>query len=106
MPTPPNMGRNNNVSGSLGMNQSRMKSDSAAWGNGRNGSWDEVGNQSVTWDEPSSWVKHKMSLHLWEHDVDWNQKSNKLAITKEFICNSKQFRMLVDMGHKVKWLIK
>lgn len=96
--------------GPLGMNQSRMKSEPpppAAWGNGRSGPWDDVGNQSVTWDEPSPWMKQKMpSNHLWENDLDWNQKPNKLHLTKEIICNSKQFRMLVDMGHKVNYLFQ
>lgn len=71
------------------------------WGNSRNGPWDEMGGQSATWDEPNSWAKQKMTNPLWENELDWGQKPNKLHLTKEIIWNSKQFRMLVDLGHKV-----
>lgn len=81
------------------MTQSRIKSDTL--GNGRNGSWDEMGNQSVPWDDQSVWSKPKGSNYMWESEQDWNPKPNKLHLTKDMIWNSKQFRMLVDMGHKV-----
>lgn len=96
------MGRNSVVAGPLGMTQARMKPENSSWGNGRNGSWDEMGTQPVTWDEPNSWMKQKMSNPSWENELDWGQKLNKIHLTKEIIWNSKQFRILVDMGHKVK----
>lgn len=80
-----------------------MKPDNAVWNHGRNGSWDEIGSQPVGWDEPGSWAKPKMPTPLWDNELDWGHKpANKPQLTKEMVWNSKQFRMLVDMGHKVK----
>lgn len=100
LPATGNIGRNNPSTANLNMTQTRMKSDPPGWGNARNGAWDEMG-QAVTWDEPSPWTKQKAPNHLWENELDWSQKQNKLHLTKEIIWNSKQFRMLVDMGYKV-----
>lgn len=103
MPTAANMGRGGAVTGPPGMSQSRMKPENTVWGHGRNGSWDEIGNQPVGWDEQGSWAKQKMSVPLWDNEMDWGHKQgNKPQLTKEMVWNSKQFRMLVDMGHKVK----
>lgn len=77
------MGRNNAATGPYGMMQTRMKAETPAWGgNGRNTTWDEMGSQSVGWDEPSSFVKQKMSNRLWDNEVDWMQKPNKLHLNK------------------------
>lgn len=81
-----------------------MKPDNPVWTHGRNGSWDEIGNQPVGWDEPGSWAKQKMPAPLWDNELDWHKQGNKPQLTKEMVWNSKQFRMLVDMGHKVKQL--
>lgn len=93
------MGRGNST-GPPGMSQSRMKPDGSVWGHGRNGSWDEAGPQ---WDESGPWPKQKtMGAPLWDNDIDWNHKPGpKQPLTKDIVWNSKQFRMLVDMGYKV-----
>lgn len=96
------MGRGGAVTGPPGMPQSRMKPDNTVWGHGRNGSWDEIGNQPVGWEEQGSWAKQKLPAPLWDSELDWSHKQgNKPPLTKEMVWNSKQFRMLVDMGHKV-----
>lgn len=85
------------------MTQTRIKSESL--GNGRNGSWDEMGNHQSQWEDQSVWPKAKVPNHMWENEQDWNPKQNKVHLTKDMIWNSKQFRMLVDMGHKVYYII-
>lgn len=100
------MGRGGNGNGPPGMTQSRMKPDGSMWGgHGRNGSWeDHGGGPGAAWDEPCSWPKQKMPDPLWD-ESDWSHKQqNKPQLTKEMVWNSKQFRMLVDMGHKVNVL--
>lgn len=93
------MGRGN-ANGPPGMAPSRLKPDGSVWGHGRNGSWDEAG---PGWDEAAAWPKQKaMGGPLWDNDMDWNHKQGpKQQLTKEMVWNSKQFRMLVDMGFKV-----
>lgn len=95
------VGRNSAPTGNFNMTQTRMKPES--WANGRSGGWDEIANQGAAWDEQAMWTKPKVSNNLWENEQDWSQKSNKLHLTKEIIWSSKQFRMLVDMGHKVNY---
>lgn len=92
------MGRNS-AAGPPGM-QSRMKPEASVWGHGRNGSWDDAG---PGWDETGPWPKQKtMPGPIWENDGDWIHKQGpKQAFTKEMIWNSKQFRVLVEMGYKV-----
>lgn len=86
-----------------GMAQTRMKPDGSVWGHGRNGSWDEVG-PSTGWEETGPWTKQKMPGPLWDTDLDWGHKQpNKPQLTKDIVWNSKQFRMLVDMGYKVRY---
>ncbi|XP_066140474.1 protein Gawky isoform X2 [Euwallacea fornicatus] len=82
------------------------KPDGGVWsGGGRNG-WDEVGGGpgGAAWvDEPGApWSKPKGPGGLWDsNDLDWGHKSQqKPQLTKEQVWNSKQFRMLVDMGYK------
>lgn len=99
LPTTGLMGRNGAPASTFNLTQTRLKSE--PMGNGRNGAWDEIGNQSVGWDDQNVWTKPKVPNHMWENEQDWNQKSSKLHLTKDVIWNSKQFRMLVDMGHKV-----
>lgn len=97
LPTGASMGRNS-AAGPPGM-QSRMKPEASVWGHGRNGSWDDAG---PGWDETGPWPKQKtMPGPIWENDGDWIHKQGpKQAFTKEMIWNSKQFRVLVEMGYK------
>ncbi|XP_050301424.1 protein Gawky isoform X2 [Anthonomus grandis grandis] len=72
-----------------------------AGGGGRNG-WDD-GPAGAGWgDEPGApWAKPKGPGGLWDSELDWGHKpQNKPQFTKEQVWNSKQFRMLVDMGFK------
>ncbi|XP_018569055.1 protein Gawky isoform X3 [Anoplophora glabripennis] len=99
LPTGASMGRGN-AAVPPGMAQARMKPDGSVWGHGRNGSWDEVG-PGTGWEETGPWTKQKMPGPLWDTDLDWGHKQpNKPQLTKEIVWNSKQFRMLVDMGYK------
>lgn len=95
------MGRGN-ATGPPGMAPSRLKPDGSVWGHGRNGSWDETG---PAWEETGAWPKQKAmgGGPLWDNDMDWGHKQGgpKQQLTKEMVWNSKQFRMLVDMGFKV-----
>ncbi|KAF7266603.1 hypothetical protein GWI33_020105 [Rhynchophorus ferrugineus] len=78
------------------------KPDGVWGGGGRNG-WDEVPGQTSGWgDEPTTpWGKQKGPGVIWESgELEWGHKAQKLPLTKEQVWNSKQFRMLVDMGHK------
>ncbi|KAI4455914.1 trinucleotide repeat-containing protein [Holotrichia oblita] len=97
LPTGASMGRNS-AAGPPGM-QSRMKPEASVWGHGRNGSWDDGG---PGWDETGPWPKQKtMPGPIWDNDGDWIHKQGpKQPFTKEMIWNSKQFRVLVEMGYK------
>ena len=95
------MGRGG-AGGPPGMAQTRMKQDGSVWSHARNGSWDD-GSQG--WDEAGPWPKPKtIPGQLWDGDNDWGHKPTQKPpnFTKEIIWNSKQFRMLVDMGYKVR----
>lgn len=75
-------------------------------GGGRNG-WDDVGGPTGGWgEEPGApWAKQpKGPGGLWDTaELDWGHKpQNKPQLTKEQVWNSKQFRVLVDMGYKVR----
>lgn len=88
------------------MAQSRLKPDGSVWCPGRNGSWDETGPGG--WDETVAWNKQKMGgAHLWgDNEIDWGHKQGpKQALTKEMIWNSKGFRMLMDLGYKVCFIV-
>ncbi|GJQ80904.1 hypothetical protein Trydic_g4721 [Trypoxylus dichotomus] len=98
LPTGASMGRNS-AAGPPGM-QSRMKPETSVWGaHGRNGSWDDAG---PAWDESGPWPKQKaIPGPIWDNDGDWIHKQGpKQPFTKEMIWNSKQFRVLVEMGYK------
>ncbi|KAB0794077.1 hypothetical protein PPYR_13697 [Photinus pyralis] len=99
LPTTANMARG--AGGPPGMPQARMKPDGSVWSHGRNGSWDESG---PAWDDSNApWGKQKPMVGgpLWENEIDWNHKQGpKPALSKEMVWNSKQFRVLVDMGYK------
>lgn len=95
--------------------QARMKPETGAggvWSHGRNGSWDEIGAGpgGVAWEDAAGWAKQKMAAAgggMWggADELDWHKASTKPQLTKEMVWNSKQFRMLVDMGHKVKFFL-
>ncbi|XP_049826803.1 protein Gawky isoform X2 [Aethina tumida] len=93
----------------------RLKPDAGpVWGHpGRNGggSWDDVGPGGGAgggggWDDTvGPWAKQKMGGGgggpLWgDSEIDWAHKQGKQQLTKEMIWNSKQFRMLAELGHK------
>lgn len=97
----------------------RLKPDAGpVWGHpGRNGggSWDDVGPGGGAgggggWDDTvGPWAKQKMGGGgggpLWgDSEIDWAHKQGKQQLTKEMIWNSKQFRMLAELGHKVTYL--
>lgn len=77
---------------------------------GRNG-WDEVGGGpgGAGWgEEPGTapWATKQKGPGggLWDTagELDWGHKPpQKPQLTKEQVWNSKQFRMLVDLGYKV-----
>lgn len=115
-----NVGGGAGVAGPPGMGPTRIKPEgSGMWGHaavgGRNGAWDDIGAGGSTgvgggpgaaWDDGTSWTKQKMPGPLWaagDNELDWGHKqTGKLPLTKEMVWNSKQFRALVDMGHKVR----
>ncbi|XP_060522556.1 protein Gawky isoform X3 [Cylas formicarius] len=114
-------GRGGGPTGPPGMAPSRgggLKPDGSVWGGGPGGAgvgrgngWDDVGAGPTAggggWDDPSvgPWPKQKIpgaAGGLWDAgDLDWGHKQSiKPQLTKEMVWNSKQFRTLVDMGHK------
>lgn len=94
-----------------GMTQSRLKPDGGAsvWGS-RNGSWEGDAGHAAGWEDSgkwpdgaNSWAKQQkpgIGAPIWEPDMDWAHKSGPKQLTKEVIWNSKQFRVLVEMGYK------
>ncbi|KAF5283611.1 hypothetical protein FQR65_LT13817 [Abscondita terminalis] len=100
LPTTANMAARSGAGGPPGMPQTRLKPDGSVWSHGRNGTWEEAG---PAWDDGSApWGKQKpMGAPLWDNEIDWNHKQGpKPQLTKEMVWNSKQFRVLVDMGYK------
>lgn len=107
LPTGPSGGMGRGAGGMGPPGIPRMKPDGPVWT--RNGSWEEGSghtgwDESGKWPEGASWAKTKsgMGTPLWDSDMDWGHKQGpKQGLTKEVIWNSKQFRMLVEMGYKV-----
>lgn len=115
LPTGPSGGMGRGTMGCPpGMPGSRLKPEGAVWGSrGNNGSWEEGGGHAgweegvgAKWPEgAASWAKTKsagIGTPLWDSDMDsWGHKQGPKQLTKDVIWNSKQFRVLVDMGYKV-----
>lgn len=104
-----------------GMTQSRLKPDGSVWGT-RNGSWEEggantAGGGHAGWgDEAGKWpdgagswaakgAKSGIGAPLWDSEMDWGHKQGPKQLTKDYIWNSKPFRVLVDMGYKVHYFL-
>lgn len=92
---------------------------------GRNGSWGDGPHETAAWDEakgPTTWNEPQLNPASWggpaahkpkpmgptgswadsdmEPATSWGHPS-KQTLTKEIICNSREFRSLCELGYKV-----